>query len=102
MRKKKKDSFVCNYFAPENKIAAVRTSKLVKHFRASGYAVDVLTERKEHITVDETLVNDGKDIKDFYAENSRSCKALCAWYGRNNKATEKRKRLVRLDNREKN
>lgn len=37
---------ICNYFAPDHTIAAVRTTKIAKYLRQSGYEVEVLTERK--------------------------------------------------------
>lgn len=91
--------FVCNYFAPENTIAAVRTTKLVKYFRLAGFHVDVLTEKKDNLIVDETLIEDTVGVNIYYAENSHSCKKLCAAYQRMIEPY-KNKRMKNLDNRE--
>ena len=37
---------VCNYFAPDHTIAAVRTSKIAKYLKENGYEIEVLTEKK--------------------------------------------------------
>lgn len=60
---------ICNYFAPDHTIAAVRISKLAKYLRENGYEVEVLTEKKNG-GLDELLENDVKGIKIYYAENS--------------------------------
>lgn len=65
----KKVLFICNYFAPDHTIAAVRITKLVKYLRENGYEVEVLAERKDGGT-DELLADDVKGVKVFYAENS--------------------------------
>lgn len=92
--------FVCNYFAPENTIAAVRISKLVKYFRVAEYDVDVLTERKDNIIVDETLIDDVKGVRVLYAENTSTCKKICNLYAHLIRP-HKEKRFKKLDKREK-
>lgn len=96
---KKRILLVCNYFAPENTIAAVRTTKLVKYFKKEGFQVEVLTEKKDNVVVDETLVEDAEGIPVFYVSNSKSCKMLCEIYQRCIKY-HKDKRMQRMDNRE--
>ena len=66
----KKILMICNYFAPDSTIGAVRTSKLVKYFRKSGYEVDFITEKKT-IQRDELLLTGNEDVNIEYAENSR-------------------------------
>lgn len=95
----KKVLLVSNYFAPENTIAAVRTTKIVKYLRLEGFNVDVLTEKKDNIEMDEILEKDAAGVKVYYAENSEQCKKLCAYYKRIIKP-HKDKRMKRLDNRD--
>ena len=52
---KKNILLICNYFAPDNTIAAVRTSKLAKYLRQSGYEVQVIAEKKDTAAEDEIL-----------------------------------------------
>lgn len=61
---------ICNYFAPDHTIAAVRTTKIAKYLRQNGYEVEVLTEKKDG-EEDELLKKDVEGIKIYYAENSR-------------------------------
>ena len=95
---KKKILLVCNYFAPENTIAAVRTTKLVKYLRIEGFCVDVLTEKKDKIEIDEILKEDAEGVQIYYAENSDKCKKISVYYQKLIKA-HKEKRMKRLDNR---
>ena len=67
---KSKVLLICNYFAPDHTIGAVRTSKLAKYLRNSGYEVEVLTEKKKG-EEDELLKNDIKGIPIYYTENSK-------------------------------
>lgn len=60
---------ICNYFAPDHAIAAVRTTKLAKYLRQNGYEVEVLAEKKDG-GEDEILKRDAEGIKISYAENS--------------------------------
>lgn len=61
---------ICNYFAPDHTIAAVRTTKMAKYLRRNGYEVEVLTEKKNG-GEDELLKEDAEGIKTYYAENSQ-------------------------------
>lgn len=67
---KQKVLLICNYFAPDHTIAAVRTTKMAKYLRQNGYEVEVLTERKNG-EEDELLKKDVEGIKIYYAENSK-------------------------------
>lgn len=40
---------VCNYFAPDNTIAAIRLSKFAKYLMEYGIKVDCITEKKKII-----------------------------------------------------
>lgn len=95
----KKILIVCNYFAPENTIAAVRISKLAKYLKSYGYEVSVFTEKKDNIIIDDMLLDDIDGIRIIYAENSKVCKFFCEKYSRIMKPI-KDKRMGRLDNRE--
>ncbi len=88
---------ICNYFAPDHAIAAVRITKLAKYLRGNGYEVEVLAEKKDG-GVDELLENDVKDIKVYYAENSSRYVRFREWY---EKLIEphKTKRFNNLENR---
>lgn len=99
-KNRKKILVVCNYYAPENAIAAIRIAKLVKYFYKAGYSVEVLTEKKEHTGFDESLLSDMEGIKVYYVENSKKFKRFIERYNSFIKP-HKDKRLSRLDNREK-
>lgn len=71
---------ICNYFAPDHTIAAVRITKLVKYLRENGYEVEVLAERKDDGVVDELLADDVKGVKVYYAENSHHYLWFREWY----------------------
>lgn len=88
---------ICNYFAPDHAIAAVRITKLAKYLRENGYEVEVLAEKKEG-GVDELLANDVRGIKVYYAENSSRYVRFREWY---EKLIEphKTKRFHNLENR---
>lgn len=60
---------ICNYFAPDHAIAAVRTSKLAKYLRVNGYEVEVLAEKRDG-GEDELLKKGVEDIRVSYAVNS--------------------------------
>lgn len=68
---KKKVLLICNHFAPDNAIAAVRTTKLAKYLIDSGYEVSVIAEKKHDKEIDNILLNDVKEIKVIRAENSQ-------------------------------
>lgn len=96
---RKKILLVCNYFAPENAIAAVRTTKLVKYLMREGFDVDVITEKKDKIEIDEMLKQDAEGVQVYYTENSDKCKKICAYYQKFIKPYRE-KRMMILDNRE--
>ena len=89
---------ICNYFAPDNTIAAVRTSKLAKYLRQNGYEVQVITEKKEINIEDELLKLDTEGIKVYYAYQSKFYKRFYNIY---HKIIEphKKKRFDNLENR---
>lgn len=96
--RKNKILLICNHFAPDNTIAAVRTSKLAKYLRRGGYEVQVVAEKKDDVAEDEILKQDAEGIKVHYASQSESCKILLEKY---NKIIfpHKQKRFDNLDNR---
>ena len=61
---------VCNHFAPDATIAAVRTTKLAKYLRNHGYEVTFLAEKKAKGGFDGILAKDASGIEVVYAENS--------------------------------
>ena len=89
---------ICNYFAPDNAIAAVRTTKLAKYLRQNGYEVQVITEKKDSDVEDEILKKNAEDIKIYYAYSSEFYKKF---YKKYNKIIQpyKKKRFDNLDNR---
>lgn len=89
---------ICNYFAPENGIAAVRISKIAKYLRQAGYEVTVLTEKKNDVLEDEILKKDTAGIKVLHAENSRLFQSFYAQYEKFI-YPHKDKRMNNLDNR---
>lgn len=93
----KKILIVCNYFAPNNTIAAVRITKLAKYLKREGYEVSVLSERRAD-AIDSILENDAKGIKVEHIENSRLFVKLYNFY-RNLIQPAKDKRMNRIDNR---
>ncbi len=94
---KHKVLLICNYFAPDHTIGAVRTSKLAKYLRNCGYEVEVLTEKKKG-EEDELLKNDIKGIPIYYTENSKRFIWLYAHYEKFIQPYKK-KRFDKLDNR---
>lgn len=90
---------VCNYYAPENTIAAVRISKLVKYFKLEGHDIDVLTEKKVDFAIDDSLISDMEGVKINYIQNSHKFSLFYEKYKKILKP-HKDKRLARLDNRE--
>ncbi len=89
---------ICNYFAPDNAIAAVRTSKLAKYLRQGGYEVQVIAEKKESEAEDEILKKDVEGIKVRYAHQSELYKSFCKKYN-NFIQPHKKKRFDNLENR---
>lgn len=66
----KKILLICNYFAPDHMIAAVRISKLAKYLRQNGYEVQVIAEKKDAAAEDEILKRDAEGIEVCYAHQS--------------------------------
>lgn len=89
---------ISNYFAPDNTIAAVRTTKVVKYLIRNGFYVEVVKEKREGEISDEILVRDVGQVKVLYAQNSTQYKIIQSIYERLF-ATIKKKRLDNLDNR---
>lgn len=94
----KKILLICNYFAPDHTIAAVRTSKLTKYLQKDGYEVEVVTERKNAELEDEILKRDIIGIKTYYAANSRLFIKISSLY-KKIMEPHKKKRFDNLDNR---
>lgn len=77
---KKKILIVCNYFAPDNTIAAVRVTKLAKYFHDHDYEVTVIAERRIGIIEDDILRKDAEGIKVIRIENSKKMKEIFFLY----------------------
>lgn len=88
---------ICNYFAPDHAIAAVRTSKLAKYLKKNGYEVEVFAEKRDG-GEDEILKNDAKGIRVSYAENSSGYLRFYRLY-ETLMGPHKKKRFDNLDNR---
>lgn len=69
----KKVLLVTTYFAPDNSIAAVRTTKVAKYLRLNGYDVDVIAVNN-NTENDEVLLNDAEEISVRRVSNSDSYK----------------------------
>lgn len=67
----KKLLIICNYFAPDNEIAAVRITKFSKYLKEKGYKIIVITEEKHKTLEDEVLKADADGIEVIYAHNSQ-------------------------------
>lgn len=89
---------VCNHFAPDNTIVAVRTSKLAKYLKKAGYEISVLTEKKQEIMQDEILARDTENISVCRVENSKPMQFLQRQYKRII-SPFKKKRMKNLYNR---
>lgn len=61
---------ICNYFAPDNEVAAIRITKFAKYLKENGYEITVITESKQNLKQDEILKADAEGIKIIYASNS--------------------------------
>lgn len=72
----KKILIVCNHFAPDNTIAAVRVTKFAKQMKQSDHDVIVLAEKKIDNVEDETLMQDAIGIPVYRVENSNRVKKL--------------------------
>lgn len=88
---------ICNYFAPDHAIAAVRTSKLAKYLKKNGYEVEVFAEKKDS-GEDEILKKDVQDIKVSYAINSSRYLRFRKYYEKMI-GPHKKKRFDNLENR---
>lgn len=53
---------VTTYFAPDNTIAAIRTTKLVKYMLQNGYKVDVVAVDNPKLNKDEILARDAEGV----------------------------------------
>ncbi|MDE6621358.1 MAG: glycosyltransferase, partial [Lachnospiraceae bacterium] len=93
----KKILLICNYFAPDNTIAAVRTSKIAKYLKQNGYEVQVIAE-KNTVMEDEILKKDAEGIRVCYAYQS---KFYQMFYKKYQEIIQpyKKKRFDNLDNR---
>ncbi len=89
---------VCNYFAPDNTIAAVRTTKLAKYMRQQGYEVTVIAEEKNDTITDSILKKDAENIHVIWTKNSKGVLKIIAAY-KKVIAPIKDKRYKRLDDR---
>lgn len=65
----KKILIVCNYFAPDNRIAAIRITKMAKYLHDHGYEIIAIAE-EQHDTEDEILRKNAEKIKAIYVNNS--------------------------------
>lgn len=94
----KKILLICNYFAPDNTIAAVRTSKMAKYLKQNGYEIQVIAEKKDAVTEDEILKKDTEGIQVCYAYQSKFYEKLYKKYQQIIQPYKK-KRFDNLDNR---
>lgn len=89
---------ICNYFAPDNAIAAVRITKFAKYLMRAGYKVTVIKERHLDILNDEILERDADGAEVIYAENTLAFKLFHNVYKKIIQPL-KSKRMNKLDNR---
>lgn len=94
----KKILLICNYFAPDHAIAAVRTSKLAKYLSKGGYEIHVIAEKKESVLEDEILKRDVEGIRISYACQSDLYKSFHKRYEQFIQP-HKKKRFDNLENR---
>ncbi|MDO5150089.1 MAG: glycosyltransferase [Oscillospiraceae bacterium] len=73
---------VCNHFAPDNAIAAVRLTKIAKYLRKDGYSITVIAEKKNNLLKDKILEMDAAGIKVLRIENSERQKSRTELYKR--------------------
>ena len=95
----KKVLFVCNYFAPDSTIAAVRTTKLVKYMRQNGVQVDFLAVKNVSLSKDDLLTRDVVGVDVEYAYNSNRFLKIESFVKRI-LGPLKQKRLLDMSNRE--
>ncbi len=72
MVKRKKILFVCNYFAPDATIAAIRTTKLAKYLQKTGFEVDFLTVKNSNLSRDEIIADEVNGIKVVYGHSTNN------------------------------
>lgn len=76
----KKILIVCNHFAPDNTIAAVRVTKMAKYLKENGFEVIVFAEQKTETIEDEILKSDAQGIKVIRIDNSNRVKRFICTY----------------------
>lgn len=76
----KKMVIVCNHFAPDNTIAAIRITKFAKYLQEHGYEVTVIAEHKDDDIEDEILKNNAVGIHTIRIDNSKSAKKWIMLY----------------------
>lgn len=76
----KKIIILCNHFAPDNTIAAVRLTKIARYLHRHDYDVTVIAEQKRDSIEDDILRKDAEGIKVVRADNSDGMKKLLAIY----------------------
>ena len=76
----KKILIICNYFAPDNTIAAVRITKIAKYLKRYGYDIVVVAENRQESIKDEILEKDAEDIKVIRVANSNHVKKAFSLY----------------------
>ncbi|MBR5598257.1 MAG: glycosyltransferase [Lachnospiraceae bacterium] len=94
----KKILIACNYFAPDNTIAAVRLTKIARYLHLQGYKVTILAEKKYSEIKDEILERDAEGIEVIWIENSCKGKNIVSMY-KKIMTPIKNKRYDNLDNR---
>ena len=65
----KKVLVVCNHFAPENILGAIRPTKLAKYLQREGYDIFVLAEKVDYDVIDPTLERDARNLKVQYVKS---------------------------------
>lgn len=63
---------ICNHFAPDNMIAAVRTTKIASYLQQHGYEIVVVAEKKENEIEDEILKENAEGISVIRVTNSKA------------------------------
>lgn len=94
----KKIIMICNHFAPDNMIAAVRTTKLAGAFKEHGYEVIVIAEKKKDIIEDEILKENAEGITVIRVSNSEIINNVINTY-KKIIAPIKEKKFENVDNR---
>lgn len=94
----KKILFVCNYFAPNNAVAAIRITKMVKYLTLSGYEITVIAEERSDNQEDELLKREVEGIPVYRVVNSAKINNIIRFFNKLIKKS-KEKRYQDLDNR---